>query len=60
MLNYKFARTPYTHVKLDDTNPLVIDPKLYMCLVRPLQYLTFTRIKLTYVVQYIDLFMCDS
>ncbi|XP_023739156.1 uncharacterized mitochondrial protein AtMg00810-like [Lactuca sativa] len=60
MLNCKPARTPTeATAKLDNTGPPVSDPTLYHSLAGALQYLTFTRPEITYVVQQICLYMHD-
>ncbi|GJX14725.1 ribonuclease H-like domain-containing protein [Tanacetum coccineum] len=49
----------YTESKLGDDGPMVCDPTLYRSLAGSLQYLTFTRPDLSYVVQQVCLFMHD-
>lgn len=44
---------------LDGFVPPINDPTLYCNLVGALQYLTFTRLDITYDVQEICLYMCD-
>jgi hypothetical protein len=48
-----------TESKLGDKGDPVSDPKLYWCLAGSLQYLTFTRPDISYVLQQICLFMHD-
>nr|GFB94397.1 ribonuclease H-like domain-containing protein [Tanacetum cinerariifolium] len=45
--------------KLGDGGTLVVDPTLYWSLASSLQYLTFTRPDITYVVQQVCLYMHD-
>ena len=60
MLKCRPARTPAnTSAKFDGTGPPVSNPTLYRSLAGALQYLTFTRPDITYVVQQVCLFMHD-
>ena len=60
MTNCKPVSTPVDlAAKFDGSGPPVQDPKLYHSLVGALQYLTFTRPDITYVVQQICLYMHD-
>ncbi|GJV17641.1 ribonuclease H-like domain-containing protein, partial [Tanacetum coccineum] len=60
MLNCQSCRTPVdTESKLGADRPLVSDPTLYQIIASALQYLTFTRLDLSYAVQQICLFMHD-
>lgn len=60
MLNCKPARTPAdTSAKFDGTGPPMVDPTLYRSLAGALQYPTFTRPDITYVVQQVCLYMHD-
>ncbi|GJW76846.1 ribonuclease H-like domain-containing protein [Tanacetum coccineum] len=54
------CRTPVdTESKIGPEGVSVVDPTLYRCLAGALQYLTFTRPNLSYVVQQICLYMHD-
>lgn len=60
MLNCKPFRTPAdTSAKFDSIGPPVSNPTRYKTHVRALQYLTFTRPGIVYVVQQVCLFMHD-
>nr|GFA53821.1 ribonuclease H-like domain-containing protein [Tanacetum cinerariifolium] len=60
MVNCNPLRTPVdTDSKLGPEGVAVQDPTLYRCLAGGLQYLTFTRPDLSYVVQHICLYMHD-
>ncbi|GJU97790.1 RNA-directed DNA polymerase, eukaryota [Tanacetum coccineum] len=60
MLNYNPTRTPVdTESKLGPEGTPISDPTLYRSLAGGLQYLTFTRPNLSYVVQQICLYMHD-
>ncbi|XP_071740841.1 uncharacterized mitochondrial protein AtMg00810-like [Rutidosis leptorrhynchoides] len=60
MSNCKPCNTPVdTKSKLGPAGPLVTNPTLYRSLAGALQYLTFTRPDITYVVQQLCLFMHD-
>ncbi|GJU71121.1 ribonuclease H-like domain-containing protein [Tanacetum coccineum] len=60
MVNYNPCQNPIdTESKLGDDGDLVSDPTLYRCLAGSLQYLTFTRPDISYVVQQVCLHMHD-
>ncbi|GJR10105.1 ribonuclease H-like domain-containing protein [Tanacetum coccineum] len=60
MLACNPCRTPVdTYTKLAADGDLVFDPTLYRILAGALQYLTFTRLDISYVVQQICIFMHD-
>ncbi|GJZ54752.1 ribonuclease H-like domain-containing protein [Tanacetum coccineum] len=60
MLNCNPTRTPAdTESKLGPEGASIFDPTLYQSLAGGLQYLTFTRPDLSYVVQHISLYMHD-
>ncbi|XP_071699838.1 uncharacterized protein [Rutidosis leptorrhynchoides] len=60
MLNFNQCRNHVdTNSKLGVDGPTVCDPTLYRSLVGALQYLTFTRPDIYYIVQHICLFMHD-
>ncbi|GJU86721.1 ribonuclease H-like domain-containing protein [Tanacetum coccineum] len=63
-LGISATRTPTTPVdtkkKLEPDGSLVTDPTLYRSLAGALQYLTFTRLDLSYAVQQLCLYMHDS
>ncbi|GJZ44300.1 ribonuclease H-like domain-containing protein [Tanacetum coccineum] len=60
MVNCNPSRTPVdTESKLGPEGVLVHDPTMYPSLARGLQYLTFTRLDLSYAVQQIFLYMHD-
>ncbi|XP_071708404.1 uncharacterized mitochondrial protein AtMg00810-like [Rutidosis leptorrhynchoides] len=60
MSNYTPCSTPGdTQYKLGPNGPLVMNPTLYRSLAGALQYLTFTRPDIMYVVQQLFLFMQD-
>ncbi|GKB25897.1 ribonuclease H-like domain-containing protein [Tanacetum coccineum] len=60
MLNYKPCRTPVdTDSKLSTDGAPIFDYTLYRSLAGALQYLTFTRPDISYVVQQVCLFMHD-
>lgn len=60
MLNCKPARTPADlfakFAKFDGSGPPIVDPMLYRSFVGALQYLTFTRPNITYVIQQVCLY----
>ncbi|GJU28662.1 ribonuclease H-like domain-containing protein [Tanacetum coccineum] len=60
MVGCNSSRTPVdTESKLGDGGTPVVDPNLYQSLAGSLQYLTFTRPDITYVVQHVCLYMHD-
>ncbi|GJT08536.1 ribonuclease H-like domain-containing protein [Tanacetum coccineum] len=60
MVNYNSSRTPVdTESKLGGDSDSVSDPTLYRSLAGSLQYLTFTRPNISYVVQQVCLYMHD-
>ncbi|GJV13427.1 ribonuclease H-like domain-containing protein [Tanacetum coccineum] len=60
MVNCNTSQTPVdTESKLGDTGDIVSDPTLYWSLAGSLQYLTFTRPDISYVVQQVHLYMHD-
>ncbi|GKD18475.1 ribonuclease H-like domain-containing protein [Tanacetum coccineum] len=60
MVGCNSSRTPFdTESKLGDGGTPVVDPALYRSLAGSLQYLTFTRLDITYVVQQVCLYMHD-
>lgn len=58
MLNCNPCRTTaHTQAKLDDSGPPIADPTLYRSLARGLQYLTFTRLDMSFAIHHIYLYM---
>ncbi|GJW63079.1 ribonuclease H-like domain-containing protein [Tanacetum coccineum] len=60
MVNCNSSRTPIdTESKLGEDGDTVSDLTLYRCLAGSLQYPTFTRLNISYVVQHICIYMHD-
>ncbi|GJR07925.1 ribonuclease H-like domain-containing protein [Tanacetum coccineum] len=55
-----FQGTVWTESKLEADGDPVSDPTLYHSLAGALQYLTFTRVGISYTVQHVRIYMYDT